>query len=241
MQVIICKDYSELSQTSADIIANEVTKNPSCVLGLATGSTPIGTYQELVKMYKAGALDFSDVTTFNLDEYYPISPINSQSYRYFMNDNLFAKINVNLSKTHVLSGECEDIVQECENFEDMIKEAGGIDLQLLGIGENGHIGFNEPDEYLHLRTHLTGLTENTIEVNSRFFDRIDDVPKKAITMGIATIFNARKIIILASGVKKHNIVTKLLEGKVSTSNPASILHLHNDVVLICDKQAYLGV
>ncbi len=240
MKVTICEDYNELSVAAAEMIAEQVGKNPSSVLGLATGSTPIGTYQVLVEMNKAGYIDFSDVTTFNLDEYYPISPDNPQSYRYFMNDNLFSKINVNLSKTHVLSGECEDIVQECENFEDMIKEAGGIDLQLLGIGENGHIGFNEPDEYLHLRTHLTGLTENTIEVNSRFFDRIDDVPKKAITMGIATIFNARKIIILASGAKKHNIVSKLLEGKITSSNPASILHLHDDVVLICDKQAYYG-
>ncbi len=241
MEVIVCKDYSELSKTAAEYIAREVNGNPSCVLGLATGSTPIGTYQELVKKCNDGALDFSDVTTFNLDEYYPISPDNSQSYRYFMNDNLFTKINVNLSKTHVLSGECEDITQECENFESMIKEAGGIDLQLLGIGENGHIGFNEPDEYLHLKTHLTDLTDNTIEVNARFFESIDEVPKKAITMGIGTIFSARKIVILASGVKKHNIVTKLLEGNVSTSNPASILHMHGNVVLICDKQAYLGV
>ncbi len=241
MKVIVCENYQEMSSTAARLVAEQVTKNKQSVIGLATGSTPIGTYQVLSEMNKRGEVDFADVVTFNLDEYYPISPSNSQSYRYFMNENLFNKINVDISKTHVLSGECDNIEEECERFERMIKEAGGIDLQILGIGENGHIGFNEPEEYLHLKTHLTDLTQNTIDVNSRFFEKIEDVPTQAITMGIGTILAARKIIILANGKKKSNIISKLLKGKISTSNPASLLHLHDDVVLICDKDAYSGV
>ncbi len=240
MELIICENYNELSSKAADIVAEQVKQNPNCVLGLATGSTPIGTYQALIQKEKAGEISFENVTSFNLDEYYPISADNSQSYHYFMNENLFSHISIKKENTHILDGSCEDVAKECAQFEEMIKQAGGIDLQILGIGENGHIGFNEPDEYLQLKTHLTDLTQNTIDVNSRFFDKIEDVPTQAITMGIGTIFNARKIIILASGKNKHNIICNLLGGEISSSNPSSLLHLHENVVLICDKPAYQG-
>ncbi len=240
MEIIICENCADLSKKTADIIANQIAQKPNCVLGLATGSTPIGTYQALISKEKAGEISFAEVTSFNLDEYYPIDKDSSQSYHYFMRENLFKHVSIKPENTHILNGSCEDVNEECAKFEEMIKQAGGIDLQLLGIGENGHIGFNEPDEYLQLKTHLTNLTKNTIAVNSRFFDKLEDVPTQALTMGIGTIFNARKIIILASGVNKHNILTNLLGGGVSSSNPSSLLHLHENVVLICDKQAYLG-
>ena len=238
MRVIVCNDYVEMSKKAAKLVASQMTLKPNSVLGLATGSTPIGLYENLVEMNKREEIDFSDITTFNLDEYYPLSPENEQSYRYFMNYHLFDKVNIDKSRTFVPDGLAENPQEECANYEKLIKSAGGIDLQILGIGQNGHIGFNEPDENLNTVTHLTDLTESTIEANSRFFEKISDVPTKALTMGIATIMKSKKIILLASGRNKHRIVKELLNDGINTSVPATMLKVHPDVVLICDKEAY---
>lgn len=238
MQLIVCDNYDEISKKAAEIVAEQVKSAPDCVLGLATGSTPVGMYSLLADMYKNGELDFSRVRSFNLDEYYPITDDNSQSYHYFMNENLFSKINIDINNTHLLDGTCEDTAEECVRFEKLINENGGIDLQILGIGQNGHIGFNEPGPNLNSFTHLTDLTPNTIAANSRFFDKVEDVPTRALTMGIGTILKARKIILLASGKSKHNAVKELLTDSITTDNPASMLKVHPDVILICDREAY---
>ena len=240
MQIIVCKNYEEMSKTGARIIASQVIMKPKCILGLATGSTPIGMYSELGRMCDEGILDFSGVSSYNLDEYYPISPDNPQSYYYFMEENLFSKINIDRANTHIPSGNSSDPEAECSRYDEMIDKAGGVDLQVLGIGQNGHIGFNEPDSALIAGTHVTGLTESTIKANSRFFDSVDDVPTKALTMGIATIIKAKKIIILANGKSKHEAVSALLDDKIDTQVPATMLKLHSDVVLICDEEAYNG-
>lgn len=240
MRIIKCSNYEEVSKEAAKIISGQVFVKPDSVLGLATGSTPVGMYQNLIKMYKAGEIDFSEVKTFNLDEYYPITPDNDQSYYYFMQQNLFKDINVKKENIHIPNGNVSDYQAECDNYEEMIENAGGIDLQVLGIGQNGHIGFNEPDENLISKTHLTGLTESTIKANSRFFDKIEDVPTKALTMGMATILKSKKILLLASGKSKHEVVKALLNDNITTSNPATLLKVHKDVVLICDEDAYNG-
>ena len=238
MKVIVCNDYNEMSAKAASIVASQMILKPHCVLGLATGSTPIGLYNNLVEMEKAGEIDFSGVTSINLDEYYPISPKNDQSYRYFMNEHLFSRVNIDIARTHVPNGETEDPEAEGARYDKLIESVGGIDLQILGIGQNGHIGFNEPDVTLYTGTHVTGLTESTIEANSRFFASKDEVPTKAITMGMASILGARKIILLASGSSKAPIVAELLKGFINTNVPASLLNVHPDVVLICDREAY---
>ena len=240
MRLIICNNYEEMSKEAAKLVAGLITLKPDCVLGLATGSTPVGMYENLAKLNKDGEIDFSRVTTYNLDEYYPISPENDQSYRYFMNVNLFDNINIDKKNTYVPNGETENPKEECENYEKLVSSLGGADIQILGIGQNGHIGFNEPDKCLDANTHVTDLTESTIQANSRFFDSIDDVPKKAITMGIATILKAKKIVLLASGKNKHAVVKELLDSCISTNNPATMLKVHPDVVLICDNEAYYG-
>ena len=240
MRVIICKDYDDLSAQGAKLVYSQLILKPDCVLGLATGSTPIGMYDKLVEMYKEGEIDFSAVTTFNLDEYYPITPDNDQSYRYFMNEHLFGRVNIDITKTHVPDGNASDVESECERYDKMIEESGGIDLQILGIGQNGHIGFNEPDENLNAGTHLTALTESTVKANSRFFESKDKVPRHAITMGIASILKSRKIILLASGKSKHEAIAEMLNDSINTESPATMLKVHPDVVLICDKEAYYG-
>jgi len=222
MKIIKCKNYEEVSSVAAKIVAEQVKLKPNSVLGLATGSTPVGMYSELINMCSKNEVDFSNVTTFNLDEYYPIKKDNNQSFYYFMYENLFNGINTKKENIHILNGETTDANSECENFEKMIAQNGGIDLQVLGIGQNGHIGFNEPDESLESRTHITALTQNTIEVNSRFFDSASEVPTKALTMGIATIMKARKIIILVSGAEKAEAVKSLVSGKIITQNPSTI-------------------
>lgn len=237
MKTIVCKTYEEMSACAAEIIADVMKKNPACVLGLATGSTPVGTYKELICKYRAGEIDFSNVTTVNLDEYYPISPENDQSYRYFMNANLFDHVNVDKAKTYVPDGTAADPDEACVAYEALVSKVGPADIQVLGIGQNGHIGFNEPDSALEVATHVTGLTESTIQANARFFDTVEDVPTKALTMGIGTILSAKKIIILANGAAKANAVAKMLEGKLDTSCPASMLNLHADVTVICDEAA----
>jgi glucosamine-6-phosphate deaminase len=237
MRIVVAKNYEELSKIAADEIVKLMNSKPSCVLGLATGSSPVGMYKELVRLYKEGKVDFSKVTTINLDEYRGLKGDNPQSYRYFMDSNLFNHINIGKENTFVPDGMAEDVEEECRNYDNRIAQLGGIDLQVLGIGHNGHIGFNEPSEYLNLSTHLTDLKQETIEANSRFFDAIDKVPTQAITMGLGGIMKAKKVLLLAYGQKKADIISKLVEGKISTKVPASILQVHRDVVIIVDEAA----
>lgn len=238
MKVIVCENYEEMSEKAANIFAAQLTLKPDSVLGLATGSTPVGMYKKLAEKNEAGEIDFSAVRTFNLDEYYPIKRDNSQSYFTFMNENLFSHINIDIANTHVPNGETDDAEAECKEYEEKLRAAGGVDLQVLGIGQNGHIAFNEPDDALFSYTHVTGLTKSTIEANSRFFDSEKDVPTQALTMGMASIMSAKKIILLANGASKKDAVKELLNDKITTSVPATLLKLHPDVVLICDKEAY---
>ena len=238
MNIIVCDSYDELSENAAKIVVEQINEKADSVLGLATGSTPVGMYNVLAEKNKAGEVDFSRVKSMNLDEYYPISSDNPQSYHYFMKEHLFSKINIDMANTHILDGMCEDTEAECERFERLIDSLGGIDLQILGIGQNGHIGFNEPDSSLNSRTHLTRLTENTISANARFFDDISEVPTMALTMGIGTILSARKIILLANGVAKRDAVSELLDNSITTKSPASMLKVHKNVTLICDTMAY---
>jgi len=236
MEIIAAENYEELSKYGASIIAKEIKSNPNTVLGLATGSTPIGAYRELVRMYREEALDFSSVSTFNLDEYYGLAPNHEQSYAYFMKNNLFHHVNIELKNTHIPNGIAENILEECQKYDDLIEEKGGIDLQLLGIGANGHIGFNEPSEELLIGTHFVDLAENTMKANSRFFNSIEEVPKQAVTMGIGSIMKAKKILLLACGENKAEIISKIINGKCSTRIPASILQVHPHVTIVVDRE-----
>ncbi|WP_353096807.1 glucosamine-6-phosphate deaminase [Tissierella praeacuta] len=241
MKIIVEKDYESISKMAGKIFIEAIAKKPDIILGLATGSTPIGMYKEMIRAYKEEGLDFSKVKTFNLDEYVGLSPEHLSSYRYFMNNELFNHININKENTHVPNGNAENVEEYCKKYDEMIKEAGGIDIQVLGIGQNGHIAFNEPDDSLSVGTNIVQLAENTIKANSRFFDSIEEVPKAAITMGIGSIFKARKILLLASGKNKAPIIKKLLNyNKVTTQLPASFLLLHSDVTIIADEEAYNG-
>lgn len=241
MKIIIANDYQDMGKKAANILAAQVCLNPKCILGLATGSTPISMYQRLVKIHKEDDLDFSGVTTFNLDEYVGISENDTNSYHYFMFNNLFNHINLKRENIHIPNGKSENLQRECDEYEILIKNLGGIDLQVLGIGLNGHIGFNEPDSKFEASTHVVKLKENTIDANSRFFKTIDDVPKFAISMGIGTIMRAKKIILLASGSNKAEIISKAVYGDITPQVPASILQLHPDVTLIldCDAAKYI--
>lgn len=236
MKFVIAKNYEEMSKLGADCIIEQIKKKPDSVLGLATGSSPVGTYKNLVDAYNKG-LDFSRITTFNLDEYYGLSPEHPESYMYFMNKNLFKHVNLDCSKIHIPDGLCRDVEKECKDYDESIAKAGGIDLQLLGIGRNGHIGFNEPGDSLDILTHVANLTENTIQANSRFFNSIDEVPKKAITMGMGNIMNSRKILLLAYGKNKANAIAMLAGTSVDTNVPATLLLLHRDVTVIVDRDA----
>jgi len=237
MRIHIFESYEELSKKAAEIIKSQIVLKNDSVIGFATGSTPLGTYKELINMYKEG-LDFSDITTFNLDEYYGLPASDVNSYRYFMYNNLFDHINVDRKKVHIPDGETNDVEKFCKDYEQSIQNAGGIDLQILGIGKNGHIGFNEPDDNMDVPTHLTGLTEDTINANSRFFDSIDQVPKQAITMGLGTIMKSKRILLLASGTDKAEIIERMLKQPVVTTNiPASFLFLHNNVDILVDEKA----
>ena len=237
MRILVCKDYESMSKKAAQIILSQVTLKPNSVLGLATGSTPIGMYKNLVDMYKNGVVDFSDIITFNLDEYYKLPITNDQSHHYFMQENLFNHININPANIHIPNGMADNIEKECEEYENSIKDAGGIDIQILGIGRNAHIGFNEPTTSFEKGTHLVDLTPSTIEANARFFKSEDEVPKKAITMGTGSIFKARKIVMLACGEDKADAIYNTVYGKITPKIPASILQLHDDVVLILDEAA----
>lgn len=237
MKVIVTKNYDELSKVAANEMAMVVKNNPKAILGLATGGSPIGMYKELIKMNKEGEIDFSKVTTVNLDEYVGLSGDHPQSYRYFMNENLFNHINIDKKNTYVPNGLAKNIEEECKNYDNKIENLGGTDVQLLGIGNNGHIAFNEPDEDLVSGTHLTNLTQDTIQANARFFDSIDEVPKTALTMGLGGIMKSKKIIVIASGESKAEAVKAMVNGKISTKMPASMLQMHRDVVVIVDEAA----
>ncbi len=237
MRILKAKDYKEMSEMAADIIGAQVLLKPDAVLGLATGSTPIGTYEELVKRYEMGRLDFSKIKTVNLDEYRGLTKDNDQSYYYFMHSHLFDHINIDKANTNVPDGMEPDAIKAGEDYENIISNFGGIDLQLLGLGNNGHIGFNEPcDEFID-KTHVVDLTQSTIEANKRFFASIDDVPKQAYTMGIGSIMRAKRVLMLVSGKGKAQIVKDAFFGPVTPKVPASILQLHNDFISIGDAEA----
>lgn len=237
MKIYKAKDYKDMSRKAANIISAQVIMKPNCVLGLATGSTPIGTYDQLVEWYNKGDLDFSEVTTVNLDEYKGLPRTNDQSYYYFMHQHLFGRVNIDPERTNVPNGMEPDAEKECGRYEELIRSLGGVDLQLLGLGHNGHIGFNEPGEAFEKETHCVDLTESTIEANKRFFASADDVPKQAYTMGIKTIMQAKKILIVVNGENKADIVERAFFGPVTPEVPASILQLHNDVTLVGDEAA----
>ncbi len=232
MRVIEAKDYADLSRKAANVISAQVILKPHAVLGLATGSTPVGTYKQLIEWYKKGDIDFSAVKSINLDEYVGLMGDNEQSYCYFMNENLFRHININLEHTYVPNGVAADPEEECRRYDALIEEVGGIDLQLLGIGHNGHIGFNEPGQAFEKTTHIVKLGESTIQANARFFESIDDVPRQAITMGIKSIMQAKKLLLIANGPDKKEIVEKALYGPVTPSVPASILQFHPNLTVI---------
>ena len=237
MKIYKAKDYKDMSRKAANIISAQVIMKPNCVLGLATGSTPIGTYDQLVEWYNKGDLDFSEVTTVNLDEYKGLPRTNDQSYYYFMHQHLFDRVNIDPERTNVPNGMEPDAEKECGRYEELIRSLGGVDLQLLGLGHNGHIGFNEPGEAFEKETHCVELTESTIEANKRFFASADDVPKQAYTMGIKTIMQAKKILIVVNGENKADIVERAFFGPVTPEVPASILQLHNDATLVGDEAA----
>ncbi len=237
MRIYSGKNYKEMSRKAANIISAQIILKPDSVIGLATGSTPIGTYEQLIEWCKKGDLDFSQVTTINLDEYKGLSGDNDQSYRYFMNTHLFDKINIDKAKTFVPNGLEADSAKACREYNDIINGSGGIDLQLLGLGHNGHIGFNEPGEAFEKETHCVDLTKSTIDANKRFFEKEEDVPRQAYTMGIKSIMQAKRILVVVSGADKADIVAKAFTGPVTPEVPASVLQLHNDVTLVGDEAA----
>ena len=237
MNIIRAKDYQDMSRKAANIISAQIIMKPDCVLGLATGSTPVGTYRQLIEWYEKGDLDFSRVSTVNLDEYRGLTHIDPQSYYYFMQENLFDHVNIDKAATHVPDGTNPDAADACAKHEQIIKSLGGIDLQLLGMGNNGHIGFNEPGAAFEKETHLVDLAESTIRANARFFTSIDEVPKQAYTMGIRTIMQAKKILVVVSGEGKADIVSRAFFGPVTPEVPASILQMHPDVTVVCDEAA----
>lgn len=237
MKIYRSTDYSDMSRKAANIISALVIIKPDCVLGLATGSSPIGTYKKLIEGYKNGDLDFSEVKSVNLDEYKGLTKENDQSYYYFMYHNLFKYININLNNTNVPDGTEPDSAKECSRYNKVIDDMGGVDLQLLGLGHNGHIGFNEPEDTFPKLTHCVDLQESTIEANKRFFANINDVPRQAYTMGIQTIMRAKKILMVVSGEDKAQILYDSLYGPITPHVPASILQLHNEVIIVADEAA----
>jgi glucosamine-6-phosphate deaminase len=232
MNLIKANGYKDLSRKAANVISAQVILKPNSVLGLATGSSPIGTYEQLIEWYQKGDVDFSKVTSVNLDEYWGISPENPQSYRYFMNQHFFSHVNINPLNTNVPNGLANDPEEECIRYEKLIADLGGIDLQLLGIGHNGHIGFNEPDVSFEKTTHVVELDEITRQANARFFQSLEEVPDKAITMGIRSIMQSKKILLIANGPDKQDIIQKALFGPVTPELPASILQFHPDVTVV---------
>lgn len=237
MKLIRTKNYEELSRKAANIIAAQITLKPDCLLGLATGSSPIGTYDNLVSMYESGNLDFSQVRSVNLDEYMGLGGDNDQSYRYFMNKHLFERVNIDMTNTHVPDGTVLDSEKACAAYNALLAEMGTIDLQVLGIGPNGHIGFNEPDDHFAAETHCVDLTDATIQANKRFFENEADVPRKAYTMGIGNIMSAKMIVLVANGKNKAKALAAALKGPVTPQCPASILQFHPNAIIIADEDA----
>lgn len=237
MRIYRAKDYHDLSRKAANIISAQVILKPDCVLGLATGSSPIGTYKQLIEWYNKGDLDFSEVKTVNLDEYRGLGIESDQSYVYFMQENLFKHINIKSENINIPNGKNPDADAECKRYEKVIADLGGTDIQLLGIGRNGHIGFNEPDTSFIKDTHCVDLTQSTIDANKRFFASIDDVPRQAYTMGINAIMQAKKVLLIASGKDKAEAIYKSFFGPITPDVPASILQLHKDVVVVADDDA----
>ncbi len=238
MDLKVVEHYDEMSEVAANLVAGTIKDKKDAVLGLATGSTPEGMYARMVEMHRRKLIDFSTVTTFNLDEYIGLEPDHPQSYHYYMNRNLFDHVNIDPENISIpYSGSDKGLEETCRKFDERIEQAGGIDLQVLGIGVNGHIGFNEPARHLKAGTHLVELAEETIEANSRFFQSKDEVPRKAITMGMGSIMKAGKVLLMASGINKAEAVRDSLSGLVSTKTPASLLQLHRDIVIVIDREA----
>ncbi len=237
MRIIVTRNYKEMSKRAADIIASQVRIDKHAIIGLATGSTPIGAYKELIRQHREEGLDFSNVDTFNLDEYLGLDSSHPQSYRYFMDENLLKHININRNRTHVPNGMTKNPQKECREYDFMIEGIGGIDLQLLGMGNNGHIGFNEPNTCFVAQTNVVDLTESTIRANARFFSSADEVPRRAMTMGFRTIMQAKRVIFVVSGKAKAAMVRRALQGPVTPQVPASILQLHQDLIVVLDKDA----
>ncbi len=237
MKICRAKDYNDMSRKAANIISAQIILKPNCILGLATGSTPVGTYRQLVEWYEKGDLDFSEVMTVNLDEYKGLTRENPQSYYYFMDEHLFGKVNINKNRTFLPDGTEPDSSTACENYNEILRAVGDVDLQLLGLGHNGHIGFNEPGESFSTETHCINLSEQTIKANARFFETMDEVPRQAYTMGIKTIMAAHRILMIVSGEDKAEIVKTAFTGPITPKVPASILQLHRNVTLIADEAA----
>ena len=237
MKIYKVKNYDELSRKAANIIAAQITLKPDSVLGLATGSSPVGLYKNLVSMYENGDLDFSKITTVNLDEYKGLDGTNDQSYRYFMNENLLTKVNVPMERTFVPDGRMEDAAAACAAYDEILNSVGTVDIQLLGLGHDGHLGFNEPDDHFEDGTHCVQLTETTIQANKRFFEKEEDVPRQAYTMGIGGIMRAKMLLVVVSGEDKADILNKVLTAPVSPQIPGTILRFHPNVILVADEAA----
>ena len=237
MKFIVTENYEAMSRKAAAILAAKVVEKPDCVLGLATGSTPIGTYKNLIQWYENGDLDFSQVKSVNLDEYVGLAPSHDQSYRYFMNTNLFDHINIDPANTNVPNGLAEDPEAACAQYDEIIRSMNGVDIQVLGMGHNGHIAFNEPADHFPMGTHVVELQESTINANARFFVSADEVPRKAMTMGIGSIMAAKQILVVVNGEAKADIVKAAFTGPITPMVPASILQLHPNVIVVGDKAA----
>lgn len=241
IKIIIADSYEQMSIDAAEIFLRQLSDKNDSIMGLATGGTPVGMYKELIKKYNEGTVCFSKMHAFNLDEYYPIKKTNDQSYDYFMKDNLFNHININFDNIDIPNGEADDPEKECDRYEQKIIEKGGIDFQLLGIGLNGHIGFNEPTEAFSSKTNCVNLQESTIKANARFFETEEQVPRKAISMGIKTIMMAKKIMLICSGANKADIIKKTIFGPITPMVPASVLQMHRDVTFVLDREAAVDI
>ncbi|MDM5356714.1 glucosamine-6-phosphate deaminase [Peribacillus sp. ACCC06369] len=241
MNIIKVQDYEEMSRTAAEIVIGKVKGNPDIKLGLATGGTPKGMYDNMIEDHVSNNTSYENVTSFNLDEYIGLSPNDPNSYHYYMDDSLFTHININKERTHLPNGTADDTSEECKRYDEMIDSVGGIDLQILGIGQNGHIGFNEPGTFFTSGTHVVTLEDSTRQANARYFDSLDEVPTHAVTMGISTIMKSKEILLLISGEEKAETLKKLIHGDISEEFPASILKKHNSVTIIADQKALSGV
>jgi len=237
MKIIVARNYEDMSEKAAEIVVQQIISKPDSVLGLATGSTPLGMYEKIINIFRLRKLSFSKVTCFNLDEYIGLSQTSKNSYYHYMFENFFKHVDIKKENINIPNGNADDIDEECRRYEDRTASLGGIDLQVLGIGRNGHIGFNEPNLYFEAVTHRVKLDEDTISANSRLFPSIDDVPRYAISMGVRTIMKAKKILLLASGVEKAEAVYRAVKGRITPGVPASILQIHQDVLILIDEAA----